>query len=607
VILGPDRPLAFVHTLVRSSIYSGMSSAERARSHERAAQILTLAGEAADRIAVHLLATHPGGNAETVDTFRQAAREARNRGAPDVAVTYLQRALAEPPSADLEPELVHELGRAALSAGELELAIEKLRQATTDLADRRLRAEAANALGSALFLAQRPEEAMTDLTAIIDELPASEREQGLRLQATRWAASRGSVAVWRRLEATGKRFLVESSVPRTIGERLQVAAAAYDAARTGTAAEARELALQALADGRLLEDPGPESGGFWIAPFVLVLAYADDDEARVSTEVIEWAKQHGSLPAFSMAAQLRAYACFRRGALTDAEADALSALEHPGVPGLFPFGRIALVNVLLARGEVTEARHVFEQIGPEPVAPNYFRYLQTRARLRAASQDPERALEDLFDCGRLEEEWEIRTPAFGTWRADAAPLLASLGRQDDAHGLAREEVKRCRAFGAPGPLGISLRTLGLLEQAGSGIELLEQAVVHLERSPARLEHALALLELGAATRRAGRRADARKPLREALTRASACGADAIAVRAHEELVAAGARPRRDPTESRSNLTASELRVARLAAQGMTNREIAQALFLTENTIETHLRSVFRKLEIQSRSQLARAL
>jgi len=86
-----------------------------------------------------------------------------------------------------------------------------------------------------------------------------------------------------------------------------------------------------------------------------------------------------------------------------------------------------------------------------------------------------------------------------------------------------------------------------------------------------------------------------------------CSADAVAARAHDELVTAGARPRRDPTESRSNLTASELRVARFAAEGMTNREIAQALFVTENTIETHLRSVFRKLEIRSRSQLARAL
>jgi tetratricopeptide (TPR) repeat protein len=272
--------LAFVHPLVRSSVYSELSTQERAGYHERAARLLTGAGKATERIAVHLLATRPGGDPETVNTVRQAAKGASNRGAPDVAVTYLQRALAEPPSPELEPVLVHELGRAALSAGELGMAIEQLRQATRDLADARLRAEAANALGSALFLAHRPEEAMTDLTAVIDELPESEREQGLRLQATRWAAVRGSVAVWRRLQATRERFVVTSRTPRTIGERLHVAVAAYDAARTGTAQEARELALQAFADGRLLEDPGPESGGFWIVPTVLLLAHADDDGAR---------------------------------------------------------------------------------------------------------------------------------------------------------------------------------------------------------------------------------------------------------------------------------------------------------------------------------------
>jgi DNA-binding CsgD family transcriptional regulator len=609
VIFEPGRRHAFVHPLVRSSVYSELSSQERARHHERAAHLLTGAGEATDRIAVHLLATHPGGDSETVNTLRQAAKGASNRGAPDVAVTYLQRALKEPPSPELEPALVHELGRVALSAGELETAIEQLRQATRDLADGRLRAEAANALGSALFLAHRPEEAMTDLTAVIDELSESEREQGLRLQATRWTAVRGSVAVWRRLQATGERFVVTSRIPRTIGERLHVAVVAYDVARTGTAVHARELAIQAFADGRLLEDPGPESGGFWIVPTVLLLAHADDDAARVSSTVIEWAKQHGSLPAFSMAAQLRAYVCLRRGSLAEAEADAASALEHPSLPGFPPYGRLALVNVLLARGKPTEAAEVFAQttFEPQPAAAGHIRYLQTRARLRAASQHPNEALEDLFACGRLEREWESRTPAFSTWRADAAPLLASLGRHSEAHALAREELERCRAFGAPGPLGTSLRTLGLIEPGVSGIGLLEQAVAHLQRSSARLEHALALLELGAATRRAGRRTDAREPLREALELARGCGAAAIAVRANDELVAAGARPRRDPTESRSHLTASELRVARMAAEAMTNREIAQALFLTENTIETHLRSVFRKLEIRSRSQLARAL
>jgi DNA-binding NarL/FixJ family response regulator len=129
----------------------------------------------------------------------------------------------------------------------------------------------------------------------------------------------------------------------------------------------------------------------------------------------------------------------------------------------------------------------------------------------------------------------------------------------------------------------------------------------LRPSPARLELALSLVELGAALRRGGRRADARAPLREAVEVAARCGATAVAARAHDELVTAGARPRRDPIESRSRLTASETRVAKMAAEGMTNREIAQALFLTEKTIEVHLTSTYRKLDIGSRSQLPRAL
>jgi DNA-binding CsgD family transcriptional regulator len=502
--------------------------------------------------------------------------------------------------------LSYELGAAALSAGQLDLAIERLRQATEKLADGPLHAQAANALGSALFLADRPEEAMDDLTKLIDALPESEREVGLRLQATRWAAVRGgSVAVWHRLQETGERFAVTSRTPRTVGERLHVATAAYEAARMGTAERARELALQALADGTLLDDPGPESGAFWIPLSVLFFAYADEDAARVSTVVIEWAKQHGSLPAFSMAGQLRAFVSMRRGLLAEAEEDAASATELAAPQTLY--GHVALVNVLLARGKTAEAAEAFAQVRPEPAATGQMRYLQARARIRAAAQEPESALDDLFACGRLEQEWEITTPAFTTWRQDAAPLLASLDRVEEARALAREDVDRCRAFGAEGPLGVSLRALGVVEQGDAGIEFLEEGVAHLENSPARLEHARALLELGAAIRRAGRRAEAREPLREALALARACGADAVAERAHNELVTAGARPRRDPTESRSNLTASELRVARLAAEGMTNREIAQALFVTENTIETHLRSVFRKLGIRSRSQIARAL
>jgi DNA-binding NarL/FixJ family response regulator len=119
--------------------------------------------------------------------------------------------------------------------------------------------------------------------------------------------------------------------------------------------------------------------------------------------------------------------------------------------------------------------------------------------------------------------------------------------------------------------------------------------------------ARALTELGAALRRGNRRADAREPLAAGLELAERCGASALAERAREELIATGARPRRAMRTGVDALTPGERRVASLAAGGQTNRDIAQALFVTEKTIETHLSHAYRKLDIHSRSQLTSAL
>jgi DNA-binding NarL/FixJ family response regulator len=137
--------------------------------------------------------------------------------------------------------------------------------------------------------------------------------------------------------------------------------------------------------------------------------------------------------------------------------------------------------------------------------------------------------------------------------------------------------------------------------------LLHEAVEVLEPSPCRLEHAHALLELGAALRRSNRRVIAREYLRPGLEMAYQCGAAPLAERAAHELAATGARPRRVMLSGIEALTASERRVAELAAAGLSNPEIAQQLFVTRSTIETHLAHVYQKLSITSRRQLPDAL
>jgi RNA polymerase sigma factor (sigma-70 family) len=125
----------------------------------------------------------------------------------------------------------------------------------------------------------------------------------------------------------------------------------------------------------------------------------------------------------------------------------------------------------------------------------------------------------------------------------------------------------------------------------------------LARSEARLEHARALVDLGATLRRANQRTEARARLREAVDLALRIGAFGLAERANEEIAATGAKPRKVVQTGLDALTASERRVAQLAADGMSNKEIAQALFITIKTVEVHLSRAYRKLEIGSRAQL----
>jgi DNA-binding CsgD family transcriptional regulator len=193
------------------------------------------------------------------------------------------------------------------------------------------------------------------------------------------------------------------------------------------------------------------------------------------------------------------------------------------------------------------------------------------------------------------------------WRAETAVVWAALGNREEARRLAGEQLALARAFGRPRTLGISLRVCGLVEGGEPGLDLLAEAVKTLERSQSPLELARVLADYGAALRRAGRRVQARAELERALDLAHRCGARRIGARARAELIAAGAKPRRDAITGRDALTAGELRVARLAAEGLTNREIAQALFITTNTAKAHLSRVYRKLAVTRRDQLEQAL
>jgi DNA-binding CsgD family transcriptional regulator len=151
---------------------------------------------------------------------------------------------------------------------------------------------------------------------------------------------------------------------------------------------------------------------------------------------------------------------------------------------------------------------------------------------------------------------------------------------------------------------VTLRNAGVVIGGSEGEALLREAVATLERAGVGLERARALVELGALLRRDNRRREARDLLRDGLDLAHRAGARSLADRAATELRATGAKPRRAPLTGVDSLTASERRVA---AQGLTNREIAQALFVTARTVEGHLTRTFQKLDLRSRDELTAAL
>ena len=219
------------------------------------------------------------------------------------------------------------------------------------------------------------------------------------------------------------------------------------------------------------------------------------------------------------------------------------------------------------------------------------------------------ALTDFEACAAMfsPQLWgtEIRDVGYLHARAGAAHALLRLGQRERARYVAEAELADVKVFGAPRALGISLRVAGLAHGGSKGIELLGDSVVSLRNSPAVLERAHSLTELGAAMRRHGSRSAAREPLAEALDLAARCGARPLAARAREELKATGARPRREWRTGLEALSPRELRVVQLAADGRTNREIAYQLYVTLKTIEGHLARAYTKLGIDRRHQLSK--
>jgi DNA-binding CsgD family transcriptional regulator len=328
---------------------------------------------------------------------------------------------------------------------------------------------------------------------------------------------------------------------------------------------------------------------------------------------IDDAQMRGSASMVAHVSCVRAMIAHRCGQLDQAISDGRLALDFKLRTSPAPavaFAAACCIEPLVDLGQLEEADTIASQTAALEPAGGYIHtlvFLQARGVLRVAQARFDEALDDLLTVGAGVRELGIEVPALTTWRMPAAVAYATAGRVDQGARLADEQLELARRVDTPRMVANALRASAATVSDDRAEPMLVEAADLLEGTPARLDLAHALADLGALRRRAGRRSQAREPLLRARELADRAGAVPLAVRTHAELLAAGARPRRTALSGPDALTVAERRVADLATQGLTNRQIAQRLFVTQPTVETHLRHTFQKLDISSRGELSAAL
>jgi DNA-binding CsgD family transcriptional regulator len=616
-VLLAREPLRFVHPLVRYSIERDIPASELATRHLDAARLLDADHAGAERVAAHLLVGRAQADPWAVQRLRAAAAEARARMAPRSVIRYLERALAEPPPADLRGEVLAELGAAEASVG-VPSALEHLAEATATFSDPRRRAELALRRGHVLYGQGRHEQAaaaydegLRELTQAPDDPEELELHDALQ---TGFVATASLVPSLQGQSVERSSGLLARALkgPRTQGQRQLLAQAALHASFAGQpAGEVMELAEQAWEDGRLLEQEGADGVGWSLLTSAMCLAGDLERAVELADAAMAQARRISSPQAFATASYARGLPGLWQGRVSQALGDLEAALDARRF-GWRQFARAAAGHCALCLIETGDFDRA-EQTLSEEAPPNPTGDVEDAARLYALAElrrnqgRLEEALEVALAAGRLAER-EVAFLGYCPWRGSAAQSALALGDDTRARELAREILERSERTQVLHQRIRSLRIMGMCLGGRKGVQSLREAVDLGLSSPPRLETIRALIELGSALRRSNERAAAREPLQRAADMAREGGASVLYERARLELSASGGRPRRSALLSGpASLTPSERRIAELARSGQSNRQIAQTLFVTPKTVEYHLRNTYRKLGIETRRELAGAL
>ncbi|MFE4663516.1 AAA family ATPase [Streptomyces sp. NPDC056716] len=593
------------HPVARAAVLAGMPAAERALLHRHAARLLHAAGEPASTVAVHLAAARHSEEPWAFPVALEAAREALRRDDTSFAEACLD--VAEAAAGDEDRRVTVTVLRSLVDyRTDPDTACRRLRPLIAALREGRLSGcQIVTLLGRLLWTGGNDEIALA-----LGRLERSAEALDARVTAEYHAVRQGLYASHpgllprpaarprppRRSLARG----AEGAPPRMSGvlNRLLRSGPGPDAVRSA------ELALQTTT----LDD-----GSFPAVHQALsVLVYADRaDLAAPWCDRLVGEAAARDVPTWqALFAALRAEAAMRQGDVLLAEGCARQAL---GLLSLRGWG--ALIGSPLATLELAAAATGRAEAGGPPVAalPEQLfqtrfgvQYLHARGRWRLSVNLLHGALDDLTRCGRLMREWDIDLPAFVPWRGDAVTALLRLGRTEEARRLAVEQLAMVPVT-QPRARGMALHTAASVADSRRRATLLRESADLLDAAGDRLELARVLADLSEVHTRAGQSGRARMVARQALDIAEDQGLAPLSRRLAARQ-APPARPERGGGTGRVGvLSSSEAQVASLAVAGLSNREIAEKLFITVSTVEQHLTHTYRKLRVKGRSDLPLSL
>jgi DNA-binding CsgD family transcriptional regulator len=591
----------FRHPLVRSAVWRAAGLKERRAVHRALAEATDPEIDP-DRRAWHGAQAASLPDENVAAELERSAGRAQARGGLAAVAAFLERA------AELTPQPAHRAQRllAAASAnreaGAPETALELLARVEAGLLDELGRARVHLLRGQIASEQRRGGEAgrlLLSAAGLLEPLdPELARETYLEALAGAMSSDVEVVGGASAVAKAARAAPTGAAPPRIVDVLLDAFAIRLTdgyAAAAPTLARALELLLADVSNddvGRLSVSSSRDGN--------IVALEMWDDEAlhRLAARQVQAARDAGALVHLQFALSFLARSHMLAGELTTATLmidEARLIAEATGNP--------ALVNapMILAawRGSEAQASELIEATSEEAAARRWTSNNYARSVLYNGL--------GRHDAAR-DAAWEAFQPDPIGYGAYLAPELAEAASRTGDRALLESVLEwlseRTGVISSEWATGIEARVRALLSEGEVAENMYRESIVHLAGPRVRLELARTHLLYGEWLRRERRRLDARKHLRTALDAFTSMGAEAFARRAERELRATGERARKRTVDTRDQLTPQEEQVARLAAKGATNREIAAQLFISPSTVEYHLRKAFRKLDVKSRTQLA---